>query len=132
MHGRARNMTRSTRLCAMGAALLLAGCAGQAAHRTTARPAVAQATPGRIPPQDFAPGLTGEEGAPPQGVVLTNDPSAPADTPLCGHAAREANGIGATIHPDITPTVSSCAANACFDAQTGTYIAADGSRRVCR
>ncbi|GCE84347.1 hypothetical protein MSKU9_2488 [Komagataeibacter diospyri] len=127
-------MTITIRFCAMGAALLLAGCAGQAAHRPAPRPAAGQAAtpPGRIPPQDFAPGLTGEEGTPPQGAILTNDPSAPADTPLCGHAAREANSIGATIHPDITPTASSCAANACFDAQTGTYIAADGSRRVCR
>ncbi|PYD60687.1 hypothetical protein CFR73_06110 [Novacetimonas maltaceti] len=64
--------------------------------------------------------------------VLVNDPSAPADTPLCGHAAREANAIGATIHPDITPERSSCAANACFDPQTGTYIGADGNRHVCR
>lgn len=126
-------MTIPTRFRAISAALLLAGCAGHAAHRPAPRPAVGQAAPpGRIPPQDFAPGLTGEEGTPPQGAILTNDPSAPADTPLCGHAAREANGIGATIHPDITPTASSCAANACFDAQTGTYIAADGSRRVCR
>ncbi|RFD19392.1 hypothetical protein DY926_11600 [Komagataeibacter melaceti] len=112
--------------------VLLAGCAAQPAHKPAPRAAAAQATPGRIPPQGFAPGLTGEETAPPSGIVLTNDPSAPADTPLCGHAAREANSLGAMVHPDITPTVSSCAANACFDAQTGTYIAADGSRRVCR
>ncbi|GBQ37191.1 hypothetical protein CFR79_11495 [Komagataeibacter saccharivorans] len=112
--------------------MALAGCTHQP-HQPRPRVAGAAASvPGRIPPQGFAPGLTGEEGAPPPGVVLTNDPSAPADTPLCGHAVREANSIGATVHPDITPVVSSCAANACFDAQTGTYIAADGSRRVCR
>nr|WP_239019467.1 BA14K family protein [Novacetimonas pomaceti] len=68
----------------------------------------------------------------PSEPVLVNDPSAPADTPLCGHAAREANAIGASIHPDITPLRSSCAANACFDPQTGTYIGADGNRHVCR
>ncbi|WP_165837852.1 BA14K family protein [Novacetimonas cocois] len=68
----------------------------------------------------------------PSEPVLVNDPSAPADTPLCGHAAREANAIGASIHPDITSLRSSCAANACFDPQTGTYIGADGNRHVCR
>ena len=118
-------MTIRTRFCITAAALLLAGCAAQPAPRA------GTATSGRIPPQDFAPGVTGEETTP-AGVVLTNDPSAPADTPLCGHAAREANALGATVHPDITPLASSCAANACFDAQTGTYIADDGSRRVCR
>ncbi|BAK84434.1 hypothetical protein D3W54_07915 [Komagataeibacter medellinensis] len=118
-------MTIRTRFCITAAALLLAGCAAQPAPRA------GTATPGRIPPQDFAPGVTGEETTP-TGIVLTNDPSAPADTPLCGHAAREANALGATVHPDITPLVSPCAANACFDAQTGTYIADDGSRRVCR
>ncbi|GAB6967532.1 hypothetical protein JCM25156A_15690 [Komagataeibacter kakiaceti JCM 25156] len=125
-------MTRIPSAVTSAVFLLLAGCAGQAAHHPAPRGATAQAAPGRIPPQGFAPGLTGEEGAPPSGIVLTNDPSAPADTPLCGHAAREANSIGAMVHPDITPVVSSCAANACFDAQTGTYIASDGSRRVCR
>lgn len=130
MHIRAPHMILRSRFCATLAALLLGACTHHApAPHVAARPA---ATPGRIPPQDFAPGLTGEEGAPPAGTILTNDPSAPADTPLCGHAAREANAIGATIHPEVTPTASSCAANACFDAQTGTYIAADGSRRVCR
>ncbi|AQU87782.1 hypothetical protein B0W47_10170 [Komagataeibacter nataicola] len=126
-------MTLRSRFCATMAVLLLGACTHDAPHtpapRTAARPA---ATPGRIPPQDFAPGLTGEESAPPASATLTNDPSAPADTPLCGHAAREANAMSATIHPEVTPTASTCAANACFDAQTGTYIAADGSRRVCR
>ncbi|CAM2816640.1 hypothetical protein AA15237_1580 [Komagataeibacter xylinus NBRC 15237] len=130
MHRRALHMTLRSRFCATLAVLLLGACTHNApAPHAAARPA---ATPGRIPPQDFAPGLTGEEGAPHEGTILTNDPSAPADTPLCGHAAREANAMGATIHPEVTPTASSCAANACFDAQTGTYIAADGSRRVCR
>lgn len=84
-----------------------------------------RATPVALPP----PAVAATGAAEP---VLVNDPSAPADTPLCGHAAREANAIGATIHPDITPARSSCAANACFDPQTGTYIGADGNRHVCR
>ncbi|MCE2565560.1 hypothetical protein [Komagataeibacter sp. FNDCF1] len=125
-------MNIRTRLCATGVALLLAGCAARPApHAPTPRAAAQATTPGRIPPQDFAPGLTGEETAP-SGIVLTNDPSAPLDTPLCGHAAREANALGAMVHPDMTPATSTCAASACFEPQTGTYIADDGSRRVCR
>ncbi|GBQ16355.1 hypothetical protein AA16663_2370 [Komagataeibacter rhaeticus DSM 16663] len=132
MHIPAGYMTIRLRLCTIGAAVLLAGCAAQPARQRPDSVIAAQATtPGRIPPQDFAPGMTGEETAP-SGVVLTNDPSAPADTPLCGHAAREANALGATVHPDMTPAASPCAANACLDPQTGTYIADDGSRRVCR
>ena len=109
-----RGMSRVAVALLVGMVSGLSACAPQ--HR--AAPVVA-------PPPAVAATGTAEP-------VLVNDPSAPADTPLCGHAAREANAIGATIHPDITPLRSSCAANACFDPQTGTYIGADGNRHVCR
>ncbi len=110
----------------MGFALLplLAACADQP-------PASAPVQP-KIPPQDFAPGLV--PGAEPlaAGNTVQNDPSAAVDTPLCGTALREANQAGAVVYPQPKMASSSCPRNACFDALTGTFIAADGQRSVCR
>jgi len=134
-----------------GVAILLTGCADDGATSastaavpvsTQARGAMATRTPTgpRIPPQDFAPG-TAEDGAssssPPssaasQTVALVNDPSAPVDTPVCGAAARGANAIDASIYPQSLTAGGACARNACFSPLTGTFIAADGSRSVCR
>ncbi|MGG6429913.1 hypothetical protein ACQ5TV_08040 [Acetobacter ghanensis] len=105
---------------AMGACLtlgLLAGCASQ---------------PARIPPQSFAPGLSGETPPPANESLLVNDPSAPADTPLCGAAAREAMAMAVQNYPQPLASGNSCTRSACFNTQTGTYIAADGTQRVCR
>ena len=110
------------RMSLIGAGLacgLLAGCAATPGHGVS----------GRTPPQDFAPGLTGEEA---HSGSLQNDPSAPANTPLCGTAEREAMAMGVQNYPQPLATGNSCARNACFNTQTGTYIAADGTRRVCR
>jgi hypothetical protein len=105
------------------AALNPAGCAAPSSQDT--------ATQGRIPPQDFAPGTVAET-APVSDKKLTNDPSAPQDTPLCGAAAREAAAMSSVNYTAPLKVGNSCTLNACFDSSTLTYIAADGSRRVCR
>ncbi|MBO1324499.1 BA14K family protein [Acetobacter sp. TBRC 12305] len=87
--------------------------------------------PARIPPQSFAPGLAAE-AANPNESTLTNDPSAPLNTPLCGTAAREGMAMAVQNYPQPLAVGSTCTQNACFNTQTGTYIAADGTRRVCR
>ena len=102
------------------AGLGLAGCA-------------APTPPARRPPQTFAPALSASaEAANPNESTLTNDPSAPVDTPLCGTAAREGMAMAVQNYPQPLAVGSSCTQNACFNTQTGTYIAADGTRRVCR
>ncbi|WP_242006295.1 hypothetical protein [Acetobacter estunensis] len=103
----------------------LAACAQQPAGVTAANP------PGRIPPQVFPPG-TVTESAPPSGVKLVNDPSAPLTTPLCGASAQEANAMGQALYPQPSRTGGDCTQNACFDPATQTYIASDNTRRVCR
>lgn len=60
------------------------------------------------------------------------DPSAPLNTPLCGTAARENMAMGVQNYPQPLSSGNSCVQNACFDTQTGTYIASDGTKRVCR
>lgn len=108
------------RMAALGSALvlgLLGGCASQ---------------PTRIPPQSFAPGVSGESPPPANESLLVNDPSAPANTPLCGAAAREAVAMAVQNYPQPLAVGGSCVRNACFNTQTGTYIAADGTQRVCR
>ncbi|GCD76241.1 hypothetical protein NBRC3299_2533 [Acetobacter pasteurianus NBRC 3299] len=103
-------------LCLAGG--LLAGCASQPEGH-------------RIPPQSFAPGLTTEPSAT-NDSHLTNDPSAPLNTPLCGTSARENMAMGVQNYPQPFSSGNSCVQNACFDTQTGTYIASDGTKRVCR
>lgn len=118
---------RAMTLGALAALSLLAGCAA----KPEAPPVAAVSHPNRIPPQDFAPGMV-TETAPPAGVTLVNDPSAPLTTPLCGTAAREANAAGAALYPQPAASGNSCTQNACFDPATVTYIASDNTRRVCR
>ncbi|WP_338333084.1 hypothetical protein [Acetobacter sp. LMG 32666] len=112
-------MSIPVRIPVLGSALmlgLLAGCASP---------------PTRIPPQSFAPGLSAE--APPANESqLVNDPSAPANTPLCGAAAREAMAMAVQNYPQPLAVGGSCVRSACYNTQTGTYIAADGTQRVCR
>ena len=63
---------------------------------------------------------------------LQNDPSASAHTPLCGVTRHQSMAIGVENYPQPLMTGDECVQNACFDTQTGTYIAADGTYRVCR
>ncbi|NHO33862.1 hypothetical protein [Acetobacter fallax] len=112
-------------LAALSGAAGLSGCADQNTAATASVP------PARIPPQQFAPG-TVTETAPPENVTLVNDPSAPASTPLCGTAAREANAMAAAMYPQPLSSGNACTQNACFDPATQTYIASDNTRRVCR
>ncbi|MFT8950860.1 MULTISPECIES: hypothetical protein [unclassified Gluconobacter] len=109
---------------------LLAACAEQPS--ATSSHAAVQAPAQKIPPQDFAPGLA--EEAPADGhKVLLNDPSAPSNTPLCGTAQREANLAGSALYAQgLATTTSSCPQNACFEPLTGTFIAANGNKSVCR
>lgn len=103
---------------------LLAACADQS-------PSVEAGHP-KIPPQDFAPGLAAGAEPLPAISAVQNDPSAPANTPLCGVALQEANHAANAVYPQPKALPSSCPRNACFDALTGTFIAADGQRSVCR
>ncbi|MFE8872611.1 MULTISPECIES: hypothetical protein [Acetobacter] len=99
---------------------LLAGCAAQ--------PAAQQ----KVPLQTFPANMAIQQGTPANESQLTNDPSAPANTPLCGTAARESQAMAVQNYPQPLASGNSCVQNACFNTQTGTYIAADGSARVCR
>ncbi|WRH89281.1 hypothetical protein QN315_06665 [Nguyenibacter sp. L1] len=111
-----------------GAAMLaLAGCAAQPQPVARSAP-----TATRRPPLQFAPGVTGEEPPPANAAQLVNDPSAPADTPLCGAAAREDMAVAARINPAPLASGNSCVMSACFEPLTGTYIGADGNRHICR
>lgn len=85
----------------------------------------------KIPPQSFAPGMVSDTPAANESQ-LVNDPSAALDTPLCGTAAREAQATAVQNYPQPLSVGNSCTQNACFNPQTGTYIAADGTPRVCR
>ncbi len=120
-----RLMSRAVLLAAMVGSVGLTGCAEKTPEATASVP------PARIPPQEFPPG-TVTETPPPENVTLVNDPSAPANTPLCGTAAREANAMGAAMYPQPLSSGNACTQNACFDPATQTYIASDNTRRVCR
>ena len=117
---RPKRMSIPVRITVLGSGLvlgLLAGCASQ---------------PTRIPPQSFAPGLSAETPPPANESQLVNDPSASVDTPLCGAFAREGMAMAVQNYPQPLAVGGSCTRNACFNTQTGTYIAADGTPRVCR
>ncbi|PCD79382.1 hypothetical protein [Acetobacter orleanensis] len=103
---------------------LLAGCAAQ--------PAVQPSAQQKIPLQTFPQNMAIQQGNPADESKLTNDPSAPANTPLCGVAARESQAMAAQNYPEPLTSGNSCVQNACFNTQSGTYIAADGTQRVCR
>lgn len=129
------------------ALLALAGCAADTAPTA----ATSASTRPRIPIQQFlpeqasgpgaglpdagapgagapAPGATGDGAA----EARQNDPSAPLDTPLCGRAEREAIAIDTAVAPTVLASAGSCAATACFDPLTDTFIGADGARHVCQ
>jgi hypothetical protein len=65
-------------------------------------------------------------------TTLGNDPSAPADTPLCGIAGRERAAFSQSLLPRQVAESGQCSSYACYDAATATYIGADGYRHVCR
>ncbi len=107
----------------LAATLALAGCAD------TPPPAAAPvAVVAAAPPRAQGIVLSPQ----PQGAVLANDPSAPADTPLCGAQAREADAIGQSLLPQQYAQAGICSSFACYDPATATYIGADGYRHVCR
>jgi hypothetical protein len=105
------------------ALLAFARCAAPAPNVAT--PATPPPGPGPVTPE---PAAVDEHGKP----ILFNDPSAPPDTPLCGHEAREANAIGDALQGARVPASGLCAGFACYDPLTATYIGADGYRHVCR
>ncbi len=108
----------------LAAALALAGCADTPPPPAAAPVAAAAAAP--------APTGGIVRSPQPQGPVLANDPSAPADTPLCGVQAREADAIGQSLLPQQYAEAGICSSFACYDPATATYIGADGYRHVCR
>ncbi len=108
---------------ALAATLALAGCADTPPPE--AAPTAVVAAP---PPRAEGIVLSPQ----PQGVVLANDPSAPADTPLCGAQAREANAVDQSLLPQQYAQAGICSSFACYDPATATYIGADGYRHVCR
>ena len=113
-------------LLSLGAMLALAGCAdAPSAPPATAPVAAVQPTPPRPAGIVLAPQ---PDGAP----ALVNDPSAPADTPLCGVQAREADAVGQSLLPQQYAEAGICSSFACYDPATATYIGADGYRHVCR
>ncbi|MCH4092807.1 MAG: hypothetical protein LKE96_00515 [Acetobacter peroxydans] len=92
----------------------------------------------RIVPQTFGPPAQAAQTMAPVSSSDTgksakqNDPAAPRDTPLCGTAAREAMAMAVQNYPQPLTSGNSCTQNTCYNTQTGTYIAADGTQRVCR
>ena len=110
----------------LGATLALAGCADTPPPPPAAPPVAAVAP---AAPQAGGIVLTPQPGGAP---ALANDPSAPADTPLCGLQAREADAIGQSLLSQQYAEAGICSSFACYDPATATYIGADGYRHVCR
>ncbi len=115
-------------------ATALSGCADTPAPVPV--PAAAAAPAGPAPQRAAAPVIAGSDQDPAQAgatlPVSLNDPSAPVDTPLCGTAARENNGLGQSLLPRQYAEAGQCASFACYDPATATYLGADGYRHVCR
>ena len=111
----------------MLALLALARCAAPApqAGPVAARAPLPASAPGAFSPPTVP---LDEHGKP----ILFNDPSAPPDTPLCGREAQEVNAIGDALQGSRVAASGICAAFACYDPLTATYIGADGYRHVCR
>lgn len=108
-------------------ALLLSGCT-QPQKASQIVPQTFGPTPATQAVQSMAPVSSAETSK----ASKQNDPSAPHDTPLCGTAAREAMAMAVQNYPQPLTSGNSCTQNACYNTQTGTYIAADGTQRVCR
>ena len=113
-------------LLPLGVMLALAGCADTPSPPPAATP-VAAVQP--APPRPAGIVLAPQPGGAP---ALVNDPSAPADTPLCGVQAREAIAAGQSLLPQQYAEAGICSGFACYDPATATYIGADGYRHVCR
>lgn len=115
-------------LCLGLAGILLAGCEDTPAPAPTAAETPAKPV---TPPAASGIVLTPQpEGG--SGAALVNDPSAPADSPVCGPAAREAASIGQTLLSRQAATAGICSSFTCYDPATATYLGADGYRHVCR
>lgn len=108
-------------------ALMLSGCT-QPQKASQIVPQTFGPTPPTQAAQTMAPVSSSDTGK----ASKLNDPSAPHDTPLCGTAAREAMAMAVQNYPQPLTSGNSCTQNACYNTQTGTYIAADGTQRVCR
>ena len=126
MHPDLRRRMPLVRAAALLATLLTQGrCAAPPAVPKPARPFVVRIAP---PPTASAAAIASDDNGRP---VLFNDPSAPPDTPLCGRQAREANADAAALQDGMAAS-GVCAAFACYDPLTATYVGADGYRHVCR
>lgn len=115
----------------------LAGCedAPQAPPATGAAAAQPAQAPGGVAPATVAavsPQANAADDAGQTATALLNDPSAPSNTPLCGIAAQETNALSRQLLSRQYAEAGQCAAYACYDAATATYIGADGYRHVCR
>lgn len=109
-----------------GVAMALAGCD----ETPPPAPTPVAAAPAAPAPAHAGIVLSPQPGA--TGTTLANDPSAPADTPLCGAAARERVAIGQTLLSHQYADAGICSSFACYDPSTATYIGADGYHHVCR
>lgn len=132
-----RNGRTNVLRCRLIPLVLLASCASPEAPLPGT--AAALAPPPPPAPTRTAPSFSpaDEQSAGPGPVaagetVAVNDPSAPPDTPLCGRAAHERIAAAAAIAPDVADGAGACAATACFDPLTDTFIGADGYRHVCQ
>lgn len=114
---------------ALPALLSLARCADTPAgpQRLAAAPPAA-AAPSRPAPTAIPVATLDPDGKP----ILFNDPPAPANSPLCGRQAEEANAVAAAIQGPRLAASGICASFTCYDALTATYLGADGYRHVCR
>ena len=123
---------------ALALMLLVAGCADSAVTAPVTPPQAAASAPKPATGGPVAGGIVlhpqnGEVASDNAGgVALTNDPSAPADTPLCGVAAKETNAIGQTVLSRQYASAGICSSFACYDPATATYTGSDGYRHVCR
>jgi hypothetical protein len=108
-------------------AMSLSGCAQQPQASHVVQQTFGPASPTQAA-QTMAPVSSSDTGK----SSKQNDPAAPRDTPLCGTAAREAMAMAVQNYPQPLASGNSCTQNTCYNTQTGTYIAADGTQRVCR
>ena len=129
-------------MIAIASLLLASGCAAEPSPTTADSVTASAAAPTALPAAateptagpTVAPVAGAESGSTAEGIgmVPSNDPSAPLDTPLCGRAAREQNQAAATIASDVVSGGGACVQTACFDPLTDTFIGADGYRHVCQ
>ncbi len=129
-----RWLTAARRIALFAPVLAIAGLLSACDDGVQPPPATsAAATPAQpaAPPPPGPAAMTASADASSAGV-LPNDPSAPANTPLCGIAAQENNAMTHQLMPRQYAQAGQCTAYACYDVATATYIGADGFRHVCR